>query len=368
MANQSLWSNGLSFSSIYENPVYLPDGSIRITFPACGAKKVQIKGMTAYTGLEDKVYDFEKAEDGSFFLTLSGIRPGTHYVVFLTDGIETVNPTMPLYWVLNKAVNSLDVPNPAYDFYDVQDVPHGQVRKVYHKSAFTGLTRCLTVYTPPSYETELTKKYPVLYLQHGSSENQTGWVEQGKINFIADNLLAKGEMEDMIIVNDYGYGFPPGEKADPDMMKLHHQNLFPDVLVKDTIPFVEKAFRVIADSDHRALTGLSMGGMQTAVTALKYPGLFGYVGIMSAGVRNRRFTKEDPKAADEELFKNTVREVLISGGELETAPKGFLDLDDNVAFFASRGIPTFVVRSEGAHEWQAWRVAARKWLPRLFRK
>ena len=92
MANQSLWSNGLSFSSIYENPVYLPDGSIRITFPACGAKRVQIKGMTAYTGLEDKVYDFEKAADGSFFLTLSGIRPGTHYVVFLTDGIETVFP------------------------------------------------------------------------------------------------------------------------------------------------------------------------------------------------------------------------------------------------------------------------------------
>ena len=368
MANQSLWSNGLSFSSIYENPVYLPDGSVKLTFPACGAEKVQIKGMSGYTGLEDRIYDFEKQEDGSFALTLTGIRPGTHYVVFLADGIETVNPAMPLYWVLNRAVNSLDIPNPDYDFYDIQDVPHGQVRKVYYKSGFTGRYRCLTVYTPPSYETDFEKKYPVLYLQHGSSENQTGWVEQGKINFIADNLLARGEMEEMIIVNDYGYAFPDGGAADPDMMKLHFQNRFPDLLATETVPFVERTFRVIADPDHRALTGLSMGGMQTCQTVLKYPGVFAYVGIMSAGVRNRRFVQEEPKAADEALLKKTVKEVLISGGELELAPKGFVDIPDSVDFFSSRGIPTFVVKSEGAHEWQAWRVAAWKWLPRLFRK
>ena len=366
MANDSLHSNALCFSPIYKNPTYLPGGGVKMTFPACGAKKVSIKGMSGYTGLEDRVYDFLPLADGSFELTLYGIRPGTHYVVFIVDGIETVNPTMPLYWVLNKAVNSLDIPNPDYDFYNVKDVPHGQVRKVYFKSELTGKMRAINVYTPPSYETDLKKRYPVLYLQHGSSESETGWVEQGKINFIADNLLAEGKMEEMIIVNEYGYGFPDGADAEKDMMALHQQNKFQEVLVKDTIPFVEKTFRVIADPAHRALTGLSMGGMQTCTTVFSNPGLFGYVGIMSAGVRNKRFNP-NPVISDEALFKATCKKVLVSGGELENNNGGFLNLDDNEAFFAERGIPVLKVLSEGAHEWQAWRVAAYKWLPELFR-
>lgn len=364
--NDSLHSSALCYSPIYKNPVYLPGGGCRITFPACGAKQVLLKGMTETTGLEKNIYELLPLADGSFEITLYGIRPGTHYVVFIADGIETVNPTMPLYWVLNKAVNSLDIPNPDYDFYHVNDVPHGQVRTVYFKSQLTGKTRAITVYTPPSYETAPDKRYPVLYLQHGSSESETGWTQQGKINFITDNLLARNACEEMLIVNEYGYGFPNGEEAAADMMALHHQNRFQDVLVHDTIPFVEKTFRVIADPAHRALTGLSMGGMQTCTTVFAHPGLFGYVGIMSAGIRNKRFNP-NPVVADEALLKATVKKAFVSGGELETQAGGFLDLDDNEAFFASRGIPVIKLLSEGAHEWQAWRVAAYHWLPELFK-
>ena len=331
MANQSLYSNALCFSPFYENPIYQDDGGVKIVFPACGAKKVTLRGMSNYTGLEDRVIELTPEEDGSFVTTLYDIRPGTHYVVFECDGIQTVNPSLPLYWVRNQAVNSLDIPNPAYDFYDVQDVPHGQVRKVYFQSAFTGKTRRITVYTPPSYETDPEKRYPVLYLQHGSSEDETGWVEQGKINFIADNLIARGECAEMIIVNEYGYGFEPDVIPSKDMMELHFQNKFGDVLLRDTIPFVESHFRVIADPDHRALTGLSMGGMQTANIVFGNPGVFGYMGVMSAGIRGNRFQGE-PKVADEALLKATLREAFLSGGELELAPKGFVDLD--VYFFS----------------------------------
>lgn len=366
MANQSLHSSGLCFSPFYENPIYQSDGGVKISFPPCGAKAITLRGMSDYTGLEDRVIELTPEADGSFTTTLYGIRPGTHYVVFECDGIKTVNPAMPLYWVLNQAVNSLDIPNPDYDFYDIQDVPHGQVRKVYYKSNLTGKTRCATVYTPPSYETDFEKHYPVLYLQHGSSENETGWVEQGKINFIADNLIARGECEELIIVNEHGYGFASGVTPSKDMRELHYQNKFGEVLIRDTIPFIESGFRVIADPAHRALTGLSMGGMQTANIVCANPGVFGYMGVMSAGIRGSRFQAE-PTVADEALLKATLKEAFLSGGELELAPKGFVNLEVNKSFFDERGIPVHVVLSEGAHEWQAWRVAAWKLLPRLFK-
>lgn len=116
----------------------------------------------------------------------------------------------PICYAHNRLCNFVDVPDPEFDFYDFKDVPHGAVRCEYYRSSYTGTLRNCWVYTPPGYEENLDKRYPVLYLLHGGGENETGWIWQGKINLIMDNLLAQGKCKEMLVVMNFGHAYAPG--------------------------------------------------------------------------------------------------------------------------------------------------------------
>src|SRR5437764_7095927 len=202
----------------------------------------------------------------------------------------------------------VEVPEQGSTYYSIQDVPHGQVREVWYNSRVTGTWRHALVYLPPNYDTEINVHYPVLYLQHGAGEDETGWVRQGHANFILDNLIASKSCKPMIIVMAYGYARRAGQAApdltgkpfgSPEMLKAMEEMAaaFEDDVTQALMPYVDATFRTIPDRDHRAMAGLSMGGMQTFRVTLKHLDLFSHIGGFSGAGGGLGGTGFEPKKA-----------------------------------------------------------------------
>jgi enterochelin esterase family protein len=184
------------------------------------------------------------------------------------------------------------VPEAGADYYLPQGVPHGQVREVWYHSSVTGTWRDAYVYTPPDYDARPTERYPVLYLQHGGGEDESGWIRQGKANFILDNLIASGKAKPMIIVMANGYASRAGYVApdltgkpfgSPDFIKVMQDRMgaFEDDMTQALIPYIDKTFRTIPNRDHRAMAGLPIGGMQTFQVTFDHLDMYGYIGGFS---------------------------------------------------------------------------------------
>ncbi|MBP7571910.1 MAG: esterase, partial [Acidobacteria bacterium] len=215
-----------------------------------------------------------KQPDGVWSVITEPLVPGLHYYTLIVNGVEMADPGSRAFFGGSKYASAVEVPEPGSTYYLPQDVPHGQVREVWYFSKVTGTWRHALVYTPPGYDEKTAERYPVLYLQHGGGEDETGWVRQGHANFILDNLIAAGKAKPMLVVMAYGYarragqpapdlagrafGSPEFRKSIQDMMAA-----FEAEVTEVLIPFIDKTFRTIADRDHRAMAGLSMGGMQT---------------------------------------------------------------------------------------------------------
>jgi enterochelin esterase-like enzyme len=173
-----------------------------------------------------------------------------------------------------------DVPVPGEDEWDkLEGVEHGAVSRQYVYSSVTGKHEIMLVYTPPKFDP--AKKYPVLYLQHGYGENETGWIYQGHAGRIADHLLYEGHMEEMVIVMGNGMASAEGMGKDRRMAST----LFPQILISDLIPFIEAKYPVKTDKWSRAMAGLSMGSYQTSLVTLANPAMFGYAGLFSGFLR-----------------------------------------------------------------------------------
>ena len=257
-------------------------------------------------------------------------------------------------------LNYFEMPDIYSDFYLLQDVPHGTIRMDYYKSSVTGRIRNCFVYTPPGYEEHPEKRYPVWYLQHGGGEDETGWIWQGKINYILDNLLASGQCREMIVVMNCGYAFFP------DGSGHHSRGQIGDVLVKDCIPFIDKKYRTLPHRRARAMSGLSMGGFQSQSTVFQYPEYFASVGLFSSNfiVKNEEddYTEllSDPKAFNE-LFDLC----FVSWGDQEDmkASNGPL-----LSSLREKGFRIVSYVTPGYHEWAVWRYSAREFAKLLFRK
>ena len=185
----------------------------------------------------------------------------------------------------SKHASAVEVPEAGADYYAIKAVPHGQVREVWYDSKVTGTWRHALVYLPPDYDAQAKTRYPVLYLQHGGGEDETGWIRQGRANFILDNLIAAGSCKPMIVVMAYGYARRAGQPApdltgkpfgSPEMRKAMQDmaQAFEDDVTQALVPFVDATYRTLADRDHRAMAGLSMGGMQTFQITLNHLDLF----------------------------------------------------------------------------------------------
>ena len=254
-------------------------------------------------------------------------------------------------------MNFVDVPvEDMRGWDDLEGVAHGAVTRCYYLSAVTGRHEICLIYTPPQYDP--AKSYPVLYLQHGYGENETGWVYQGHVGRIADRLLAEGAMEEMIIVMGNGMAKGSGQR---DL------SLYPRILTEDLIPYIEKHYRVLTDKWHRAMAGLSMGSYHTSLATLTHPELFGYAGLFSGFLRAPWGDKDEPHLkilGDPEAFNAAYRVFYRAMGTEDTYWDSFAKDDEYL-----KGRPLKLIRETfpGGHDWTVWRRCIRSFLPRLFR-
>ena len=352
-------------------------GRVEIRVKAPDATKVK---LNFWSGPK---LDMEKQPDGFWTVTTPPLVPGLHYYTFIIDGAEVSDPNSHAFFGGGKDTSMVEVPEPGSTYYLPQDVPHGQVREIWYNSKVTGGWRHALVYLPPGYDVQTTKRYPVLYLQHGAGEDESGWIRQGHANFILDNLIASGSCKPMILVMAYGYARRAGQPApdlsgkpfgSPEMMKAMQEMAaaFEDDMTQVLIPFIDSNFRTIPDRDHRAMAGLSMGGMQTFQVTFDHLDLFSYIGGFSgaAGVLGNQ--KLDPATAfhgalaDPADFAKRVHLLWLGVGteEPERMRTGLQRLH---ASLQEANIQHVFYESPGtSHEWQTWRRDLKDFGPRLF--
>jgi enterochelin esterase-like enzyme len=305
---------------------------------------------------------FTKGDDGAWYGHTRPLDEGFHYYALKIDGAEVPDPNSMMYFGAMRWGSAVEIPAADQDSYALRDVPHGQVREVFFRSKSTGTQRRAFVYTPPGYDENPGKRYPVLYLQHGWGENEYGWSVQGRVREILDNLVAEGRAKPFIVVMIYGLTNETrmGGLRDFDITP------FETVLVKELIPFVDSGFRTLADQPNRAMAGLSMGGMETRTVTLRNLDTFSHIGVFSGGSIALADIK-DPAA-----FKQKVRRVFIGYGSRELGgDRGNRGGDPKAAVAALKeaGIDAVFYESpETAHEWQTWRRCLREFAPLLFQK
>ena len=325
--------------------------------------------------------------DGFWTATTPPLVPGFHYFTLNIDGAEVADPNTHAFFGGGKPASGVEVPEPDSIYYSIQDVPHGQVREVWYNSKVTGSWRHALVYLPPKYDEQSKVRYPVLYLQHGAGEDETGWTKQGRANFILDNLIAAGGCKPMILVMAYGYARRAGQPApdlagkpfgSPEMLQAMRDMaaVFEDDVTQALIPYIDSNFRTLSDRDHRAMAGLSMGGMQTFQITLNHLDLFSHIGGFSGagGMLVLGDRKLDPKTdyngvfADSAAFAKRVHLLWLGVGTaepermragLERLHASLLEANIHNVFYESPGTD---------HEWQTWRRDLKDFAPRLFQQ
>jgi enterochelin esterase family protein len=355
-------------------------GRVEIRIKAPDATKVRV---SFWSGPK---LDLVKQSDGLWTVTTPPLVPGLHYYMLSVDGAEVADLGSHAFFGGGKHASAVEVPEPHSTYYSLQPVPHGQVREIWYDSKVTGTWRHALVYLPPGYDEQTKRRYPVLYLQHGGGEDETGWIRQGRANFILDNLLAAGGCPPMVVVMAYGYarraGQPPSDLAgkppgSPERARamLDMASAFEADVTEALIPFVDSTFRTMPDRDHRAMAGLSMGGMQTFQVTLNHLDLFSYIGGFSgaAGAQMLGEQKWDAKTAyngvfaDPAAFAKKVRLLWLGVGteEPERMRAGIRGLH---ASLTEANIPHVYWESPGTdHEWQTWRRDLKDFAPRLFK-
>jgi enterochelin esterase-like enzyme len=306
-----------------------------------------------------------RAADSTWVGTTAGpLDKGFHYYHLSIDGGTFNDPGTLNFYGSIRWESGIEIPAQDQEFYSLKDVPHGKVQQILFPSKSTNTSRRAFVYTPPDYDKDQAKRYPVLYLQHGWGEDETAWSNQGHANLIMDNLIAEGKIIPFLIVMTYGMtndvriGGLRDFKIEP----------FQTVLVNELMPFVDANFRTLSDQPHRAMAGLSMGGMETKTITLANLDKFSHIGLFSGGTFSLDDVKKTPG------FKEKVKLAFVSFGSREIegnrGGRGFFGGDPraNADSLKQAGINSvFFVSPETAHEFLSWRRALREFAPLLFK-
>ncbi|MEJ2545240.1 MAG: alpha/beta hydrolase-fold protein [Calditrichaceae bacterium] len=336
-----------------EYPQVNSEGRVRAQISAPDAEKVQLD-------ISAVKYDLTKDENGVWTGDSNPQDEGFHYYQLWIDGAAVPDPNSLYFFGASRWGSGIEIPAHDQDFYALKDVPHGQTRRILFYSKSTDSSRTAFVYTPPDYNKDLNKRYPVLYLQHGYGEDENGWPGQGKANLIMDNLIAEGKSKPFIIVMTYGMtnDVPMGGLRNFDI------NPFQTVLVDELIPYIDSNFRTLSDQPNRAMAGLSMGGFETRLITLKNLDVFSQIGLFSGGSISKKDVTDTPG------FKDKVKLVFVSFGsrELEGRRGGWGgDPKANIEGLKELGINAhFYVSPNTAHEWQSWRRGLHEFAPLLF--
>jgi len=329
----------------------------RFRIEAPEAKSVRV----SLGGLERGGFSLDKGEDGVWTgVTQKPLDEGFHYYHLTVDGGIFNDPGTRNFYGSTRWESGIEIPAHDQDFYSLKDVPHGRVQQILFPSKSTNTSRRAFVYTPPDYDKDLTKRYPVLYLQHGWGEDETAWSNQGHANLIMDNLIAEGKTKSFLIVMTYGmtneirFGGLRNFKIDP----------FQTVLIDELIPYIDANFRTLWDQSNRAMAGLSMGGMETKMITLKNLDTFSHIGLFSGGTISLDDVNNTPG------FKEKIKLVFVSYGSRELSggrSRRGGDPKANADALKQAGINSvFYVSADTAHEFLSWRRSLREFAPLLF--
>lgn len=349
-------------ASLLAQPAISSDGRVTFKLRAPNAKEVQLhcEGVHKST--------MEKDDQGVWTLMTDPLEPDIYSYSFMVDGLRTIDLNNPLlkYNLLNDE-SQLHVPGPDSLPWELNDVPHGEVHRHFYKSAVAGDDRDFYVYTPPGYDPSARKKYPVLYLLHGYSDDATAWVSAGCANVILDNLIARKEAVPMIVVMPLGYGTMEIVRAGWQRVRnadLWQQNVdkFREALLTEVIPQVEKNYRVKADRASRAVAGLSMGGAESLITGLNTPDKFAWVGAFSSGGVGTNFDAQFPKLDGK--TGGRFRLIWIACGKEDGLFRGNKNFSD---WLDSKNVRHTWVETPGIHSFRVWRRNLAQFTPLLFR-
>ena len=332
------------------------EGRVRVSISAPQASKVQLD-------LGGKKYDLTKDEKGVWTGVSDPQDEGFHYYQLNIDGASVPDPGTLYFYGTSRWGSAIEVPAKDQDFYALKDVPHGKVSQELYFSKITNAWRRCFVYTPAEYEKNTSARYPVLYLQHGSGEDETGWAVQGKANLILDNLIAAKKAVPMIIVMDNGYANKPSQTPGQGAggPQRGGMSAFEEVMIKEIIPMIDNSYRTIADREHRGMAGLSMGANQTITITMNNLDKFAYIAGFS-GTSNYPSTAEiDPatfmggKFKDGAALNKQIKLFWLGLGTKEPNP-----FPGSVGAFRAmlekQGVKYTYYESQGtAHEWLTWR-------------
>lgn len=352
----------------YDYPRIYDDGRVVFKIKAPEAKEV-------LADIVGKKFPMEKDGNGVWSVTTTPIVEGFHYYALVIDGARVSDPAVQTYFGAGSALSGIDIPAPDEAFFETRNVPHGEVRARYYYSSIRKNTRRCYVYTPPDYDANPSKRYPVLYLQHGWAEDETGWVTQGKMNFIMDNLLSEGKIEPMLVVMDNGdiSGLPFNVVNWDSIQSItstgKNKIEFQELIVKEIIPMIDSNYRTLSDRDHRAMAGLSWGGLRTFEIVFNNIDMFSYLGAFSGAIRLREGMDltalyggllKDPETVNQKM--NLIW--MGTGTEEGNWSKSFYDkLTElgvkNIMFYESENT---------AHEWLTWRRCLMEFSQKLFKE
>ena len=321
--------------------------TFRISAPQATSVRLSSNDIFILYDFDDKA-QMTKNDSGVWETTIGPIDPGVYRYTFQVDGVSVVDPRNSSISESNTSVSSL-LYVPGSELTDTRDVPRGAVAQITYYSKSLGRFRRMHIYTPPGYEAN-QEKYPIFYLLHGSGDNDNAWSTVGRAGFILDNMIAAGKVKPMVVVMPAGHtsasrsmggrgrGGTPGQAQPRDE--------FGEDFVNDVMPYAESHYRVFADQSHRAIAGLSMGGMQTRSIVLSHPDTFSYIGILSGG------SIAPSDIADMASFKQHVNMVFVSYGSRENGTAA----QANVEALRQAGIKSVYYESpDTQHDWVTWR-------------
>ena len=339
------------------------EGRVRASISAPEAKSVQLD-------IGGVKYDLIKNEEGVWTGDSAPQDEGFHYYQLCIDGAAVPDPGSLFFYGAGRWGSAVEVPTKDQDFYAFKDVAHGTIRSEYYFSKTTDSWRHLNVYAPPGYD-QNSLSYPVLYIQHGGGEDESGWAVQGKTNLILDNLIAEGKAVPMLVVMANGNVSSPGARGGysrEGMVGIGKE------FIQNIVPFIEKNYRAIPDAKHRALAGLSMGGGQAFYVGLQNPDIFASVGVFSSGLFggvgfmvDREFDAEAQipgLLTRARSFNDQLDLFYISVGQQD--PR-ITNTKKAVVTLREHGLEVQYNDFPGGHEWQVWRRSLHDFAQKLFK-
>jgi enterochelin esterase-like enzyme len=349
-----------------EYPQVNSEGRVRVRIEAAEANNVQLD-------IGAVKYDLTKDEDGIWIGESAPQDEGFHYYQLNIDGASVPDPGTKYFYGAGRWGSGIEIPAHDKEFYALKKVPHGLVSENIYYSDITESWRRCFVYTPPEYQTNPDSRYPVLYLQHGSFEDETGWSNQGHANLILDNLIADKKAVPMIIVMDNGYAFKP-QKDQEGNKSTRPAMAFEEVMMQEIIPMTDARFRTLTNRESRAIAGLSMGANQTIRIAMNNLDHFAYYGGFSGTANYPSSDEIDSKTffdgafADGEKVNEQLNVFWLGIGTKEPEPfPGSIGAFINM--LKKQGIQYEYYESpETAHEWQTWRRSLHQYAQLLFKK